>query len=53
MDVYFLCILSKPVYKNMHKLIIHNDNTQTEQYKQKTHISCIEELGFAPLKQFE
>ena len=28
----------------MHKPIIHKDNIQTEKYKQKTHISCIERI---------
>ena len=44
MNIYFLRVLPKPVYKNIHKPIIHKDNTQTEQYKQKTHIICIEKF---------
>ena len=35
MYIYIICVLSKPVYKNMHKPIIHKDNTQTNEYKQK------------------
>ena len=37
----------------MHKPIIRKDNTQTKQYKQKTHMSCIEQLVSALLKQFK